>query len=63
MWHHESVHYLTNGLCVLAGTALFGLIYQEISRSAAFYTGASLAAAAAIVVALQRRSSAIPAVA
>jgi sugar phosphate permease len=51
------VYYLVNGLCVLAGTALFGVIYQELSHRAAFYTGAVLAAAAAIVVGLQRREA------
>ncbi|HEX2061921.1 MAG TPA: MFS transporter [Thermoanaerobaculia bacterium] len=45
------VYYLANGLGVLAGTALFGLIYQQISPRAAFFTGAALAIAAAISVA------------
>lgn len=40
------VYYLTNGLCVLIGTAIFGLIYQQISPAAAFYTGAALAMSA-----------------
>lgn len=48
------VYYLANGLCVLAGTALFGLIYQMSSHRAAFYTGAALAVAAAVVVAMHR---------
>ena len=45
------IYYLANGLCVLAGTALFGLIYQQVSPRAAFFTGAALALAAAVSVA------------
>jgi len=41
-------YYLTNGLGVLGGTALFGWLYDNVSHTAAFYTGASLAIAAAI---------------
>ena len=53
------IYYLTNGLCVLAGTALFGLIYQTISPPAAFFTGAALAlGAASVVVATRGRSGA-----
>jgi MFS family permease len=44
------VYYLANGLCVLAGTALFGVIYQLVSARAAFFTGAGLAGAAVIAV-------------
>jgi MFS family permease len=47
------IYYLANGLCVLAGTVLFGEIYQRISAQAAFWTGAGLAilgAAAVLVV-------------
>jgi Arabinose efflux permease len=40
-------YYLANGLCVLAGTVLFGVIYQHITPRAAFWTGAGLAMAAA----------------
>jgi MFS family permease len=43
------IYYLTNGLGVLAGTALFGALYQEISPVAAFGTGAALAVVAAVV--------------
>jgi len=49
-------YYLANGLCVLAGTALFGWIYQAYSHTAAFFTGAVLAIAAAIWVAIIRAS-------
>jgi MFS family permease len=42
------VYYLANGLCVLIGTAIFGVVYQQVSPAAAFYTGAALALAAAI---------------
>jgi MFS family permease len=45
------LYYLTNGLCVLAGTALFGVIYQTWSPRAAFFTGAALALCAVIAVA------------
>ncbi|HUP63581.1 MAG TPA: MFS transporter [Thermoanaerobaculia bacterium] len=51
------VYYLANGLCVLAGTALFGLIYQLISPRAAFFTGASLALAAVVAVLFAKRSA------
>lgn len=43
-------YYLTNGLCVLAGTALFGVLYQQVSARAAFFTGAALALAAVVTV-------------
>jgi MFS family permease len=51
------VYYLANGLCVLVGTALFGLIYQQVSPAAAFFTGAALAMAAVLVTTAQLRSS------
>jgi MFS family permease len=44
------VYYLANGMCVLAGTALFGVLYQLESPRAAFFTGAGLAVAAAVTV-------------
>jgi MFS family permease len=50
------VYYLTNGLCVLAGTAIFGLIYQQVSPAAAFFTGAALALCAVIAVTFSRNS-------
>lgn len=43
-------YYLANGLCVLAGTVLFGAIYEHVGTHAAFYTGAALAIAAALWV-------------
>lgn len=49
------IYYLANGLCVLVGTALFGVIYQYVSRQAAFFTGAGLALAAAALVMTQAR--------
>ena len=49
------IYYLANGLCVLAGTVLFGWIYEHVSPHAAFNTGAVLAIAAAIVVMTRRR--------
>ena len=48
------VYYLANGLCVLAGTALFGVLYQTWSPRAAFFTGASFALAAVLVVVFTR---------
>jgi len=44
------IYYLANGLCVLVGTAVFGLIYQQVSAQAAFFTGAALALCAVIAV-------------
>jgi MFS family permease len=49
------IYYLANGLCVLAGTALFGLLYQRVSPESAFFTGAALALAAVGAVLLTRR--------
>ena len=51
------VYYLVNGLCVLAGTALFGLIYQQASPQAAFFTGAVLALCAVVAVGATRQSA------
>src|SRR5207247_2430640 len=44
-------YYLATGMFVLAGTALFGALYDRVSPYAAFFTGAGLAIGAAIVVA------------
>jgi len=44
------LYYFANGVFVLAGTVLFGELYEHISPRAAFHTGAALAAAAAIAV-------------
>jgi MFS family permease len=44
------LYYLANGLCVLAGTGLFGVLYEHDSPRAAFHTGAGLAALAVIAV-------------
>lgn len=49
------IYYLANGLCVLVGTAIFGLIYQQVSPSAAFFTGAGLALCAVIAVATMKK--------
>ena len=49
------IYYLANGLGVLAGSALFGLLYQQISPHAAFFTGAVLALAAVGAVLVTRR--------
>ena len=45
------IFYLVSGLGVLAGSLLFGVLYQEVSRPAAFFTGALLSLAAAVVIA------------
>jgi len=54
------IYYLANGLCVLAGTVLFGEIYQHVTPQAAFFTGAALAvlAAAAVLIVPKKRLSA-----
>jgi len=44
------IYYLANGLFVLAGTAIFGELYQHVSPRAAFHTGAALAIAAAVAI-------------
>ncbi len=46
------IYYLVNGAGVLAGTVLFGLLYQNVSHQAAFVAGALLALAASIAVGL-----------
>ncbi|MGN6184308.1 MAG: MFS transporter [Thermoanaerobaculia bacterium] len=51
--------YLTSGLCVLAGTALFGLLYQRVSPHAAFFTGAALSLAAVLAVLLTRKTKSV----
>ena len=47
-------YYLTNGLCVLGGTLLFGELYEHVSVQAAFTTGAALAIGAAVLAAMVR---------
>lgn len=44
------MYYLANGLCVLAGTTLFGELYQHASPRIAFHTGAALALLAVMAV-------------
>jgi len=44
------IYYLANGLGVLAGSALFGMLYQQVSARAAFFTGAALSLAAVSAV-------------
>lgn len=50
------IYYLANGLCVLAGTTLFGLLYERASAIAAFHAGAGLAVAAVLLVMASPRS-------
>lgn len=52
-------YYLTTGMFVLGGTAIFGLLYQNVSPVAAFTTGGALALAAAAAVAVQKPPVAI----
>lgn len=54
------IYYLANGLGVLAGSALFGLLYQGVSPHAAFFTGAALALAAVAAVLATRRQAGLP---
>ncbi|HKR66116.1 MAG TPA: MFS transporter [Thermoanaerobaculia bacterium] len=49
------MYYLANGLGVLAGTALFGVLYEKVSPRAAFHTGAALAVMAVLTVLATRR--------
>lgn len=49
------IYYLVSGMGVLAGSLLFGAIYQQVSTRAAFAVGAGLALVAAIVIALPQR--------
>ncbi|HYC91624.1 MAG TPA: MFS transporter [Thermoanaerobaculia bacterium] len=49
------IYYLANGFGVLAGSALFGLLYQQVSPYAAFFAGAILALAAVAAVLATRR--------
>ena len=51
--------YTDNGLSVLAGTILFGWLYEHVSVQAAFNTGAALAVGAAVAV-MTRRPPARP---
>ncbi len=54
------IYYLASGLCVLAGSALFGVLYQQFSPRVAFFTGASLALAAVAAVLLARSETGQP---
>lgn len=47
-------YYLTNGFCVLVGTALFGWIYEHVGHQGAFEVGAALALVAAAWVLAMR---------
>ncbi|HEX6639872.1 MAG TPA: MFS transporter, partial [Thermoanaerobaculia bacterium] len=51
------VYYLATGLCVLIGTAIFGVIYQRVSPLAAFLTGAMLALGAVMVLLVAQRNA------
>ena len=51
------IFYLASGMCVLAGSAIFGVIYQQVSPHAAFFTGAALALASVVAVLATRRTN------
>jgi len=51
------IYYLANGLGVLGGTALFGLLYERYSPRVAFHTGAAFAILAVIAVMMTRRTN------
>ena len=44
------LYYLATGIFVLAGTLIFGLLYERVSQAAAFSTGAAIAVIAALFV-------------
>ena len=50
------IYYLVTGMGVLAGSALFGLLYQNVSAFAAFLTGGALAVMAALALAVSARA-------
>jgi MFS family permease len=52
------LYYLATGLGVLAGTGLFGVLYEWVSPRSAFHTGAALALLAVVVVVVARDRSA-----
>jgi MFS family permease len=54
------VYYLVSGLGVLAGTALFGVLYQKVHPAMAFHVGTMLAIAAAIAITITGRRQAAP---
>lgn len=47
------LYYLATGIFVLLGTLLFGMLYDHVSRSAAFFTGAAIAVVAALSLLLR----------
>ena len=56
------LYYLATGMFVLAGTAIFGALYQNVSPRAAFFTGGAIALAAAFgVIASKGRTTRPPA--
>jgi MFS family permease len=52
------IYYLVTGMGVLAGSTLFGLLYQNVSAPAAFMTGGALAVTAAVALAAPRHPEA-----
>jgi MFS family permease len=48
------IYYLVTGVGVLAGSLIFGELYQHVSKQAAFTAGAALALVAAIVIVMPR---------
>lgn len=51
------IYYLVAGVFTLGGSALFGLLWEHVSKQAAFNTGAVIAIVAALSVIVQRQSA------
>ena len=52
------LYYLATGIFVLAGTLIFGALYERVSHAAAFSTGAAIAVIAALFVFFTRMTTA-----
>lgn len=51
------IYYLAVGVFTLGGSALFGWLWEHVSRAAAFNTGAVIAIAAALTVVVQKQNA------
>ena len=49
------IYYLVSGMGVLAGSLIFGELYEHVSKQSAFTVGAALALVAAIVIVIPQR--------
>jgi len=54
------LYYLATGMFVLAGTAIFGVLYQSVSPRAAFFTGGAIALIAVAAIIAGRGKTATP---